>query len=426
MLRLCRLGLLSLALWGAAACLKVVSRDCPRHYSEALHHDLKAPLRLAFLAARGHLGTRCSLHSGRICAQQPLAGWGVVGSKPCAWHCSRPRLRPPVHTMSSGEDTMPNLPQPVSPLWGDWTDIEVKAATVIWVNRMVIGLDLCPFALASMPGLRVVVSDAVTKEEALDFLALEMGYLVQQPKNKPATTLAVFPLALFGPEEDPSARSYPRGPEGSKAQELALNEGFLQSGGAFVDPSAAAAAERYRTQAFPSSFRQGSGGISSLSEKGDYSLVAQGLEPLGMDEGGEDEKEAEEQDGVDAGGDDAKASADEDMPFWGLYGDVDGGGDTMIVPAPEGPDSDTAPVTTEEAVPFWGLRGDADGGSDSEIVPSFQGVPEAETEGAEEADAGDGGEVAELDAAGGVGEPPEDGASAGETMWAADTSDGGE
>ena len=41
------------------------------------------------------------------------------------------------------EGTMPSLPKPASPLWGDWTDIEVKAATVIWVNRMVIGLDLC-------------------------------------------------------------------------------------------------------------------------------------------------------------------------------------------------------------------------------------------------------------------------------------------
>jgi len=96
---------------------------------------------------------------------------------------------------------MPSLPKPASALWGDWTDIEVKAATVIWVNRMVIGLDLCPFALASMPGLRVVVSKATKKEEALDELALEMDYLVQKPKNKPATTLVVFPLMLFSSEQ---------------------------------------------------------------------------------------------------------------------------------------------------------------------------------------------------------------------------------
>ena len=75
------------------------------------------------------------------------------------------------------------------------------------------------------------------------------------------------------------SRSYPRGP--ATAEELALNEGFLE-GGSFVDSSAAA--DRYRTQAFPSSFRQGSGGISSLSEKGDYGLVAQGIQPLGMDD----------------------------------------------------------------------------------------------------------------------------------------------
>lgn len=38
------------------------------------------------------------------------------------------------------QDTMPILPEPASRLWGEWTDIEVKAATVMWVNRMVIGL----------------------------------------------------------------------------------------------------------------------------------------------------------------------------------------------------------------------------------------------------------------------------------------------
>ena len=333
-----RVGLLSLALWGAAAAsLAPVTRDdCA-----ALRHDLRAPPpRLAFLAAgsaaRGRVGTGDPLHYGRVCAQQPLAGLGGVRAR----RCDRTRLRPPVRMMSGGgEDTMPNLPQPVSPLWGDWTDIEVKAATVIWVNRMVIGLDLCPFALASMPGLRVVVSDAVTKEEALDFLALEMGYLVQQPKNKPATTLAVFPLALFGPEDDPSARSYPLGLGSKGDQELALNEGFLQ-GGSAADPSAAA--ERYRSQAFPSSSRQGSGGFSSLSEKGDYGLVAQGLEPMAMDDERDDEvMEAAEQDGEDTreGEDGVRAGLEEeaeDMPFWGLYGDVDGGGDTLIVPAPEG------------------------------------------------------------------------------------------
>lgn len=82
-------------------------------------------------------------------------------------------------------------------LWRDWTRLEVKAATALWVNRMVIGLDLCPFALDSMPGLRVVVSDALDRESLLDSLALEMGYLVELPNNKPATTLVVFPPELF-------------------------------------------------------------------------------------------------------------------------------------------------------------------------------------------------------------------------------------
>jgi len=87
--------------------------------------------------------------------------------------------------------------EPAAGLWRDWTRIEVKAATALWVNRMVIGLDLCPFALDSMPGLRVVASDALDRESLLDQLALEMGYLVEKPKNKPATSLLVFPPELF-------------------------------------------------------------------------------------------------------------------------------------------------------------------------------------------------------------------------------------
>jgi len=138
----------------------------------------------------------------------------------------------------ANEDVMRSLPEPASVLWGTWTDIEVKAATVMWVNRMVIGLDLCPFALGSMPGLRVVVSKAVDKEAALDCLAMEMDYLVQQPKNKAATTLVVFPMPLFS--ETPAAPlgaladSSPGPPEA-----LVLNQGFLEGG-------ASAAADRYR------------------------------------------------------------------------------------------------------------------------------------------------------------------------------------
>jgi len=431
----------ALALWGAATGLAAQGRRAPFSHDCSRSHQphtvvassfscLRPPPRLAFAAAPGTspaARVRGSAHSflycddRRICSQQPDSSGVRV--------CARPRLRPPVLKMSGGgggEDTMPNLPQPVSPLWGDWTDIEVKAATVIWVNRMVIGLDLCPFALASMPGLRVVVSDAVTKEEALDFLALEMGYLVQQPKNKPATTLVVFPLALFGPEEDPMSRSYPRGPVGARPEELALNEGFLQ-GGSFVDP--AAAADRYRTQAFPSSFRQGSGGISSLSEKGDYGLVAQGLEPLAMDDERDVEVEAAEQDADESR--DVEEVADEDIPFWGLYGDVEGGGDTMIVPAPEGPDAKAAAETGEDSVPFWGLRGDADGGSDNEIVPGYPGKsgPEraASAGGVSAGMEGQDGSAGIVNVQeGGLGGAAEAfGASGGEALWVSDPADGG-
>lgn len=105
-------------------------------------------------------------------------------------------------------------------LWGDWTEMEVKAATVMWINSLVIGLDLCPFALESMPGLRVAVSTATEKEQALDVLAEEMGYLVDQPINKPATTLVVFPLDLF----DRESFDIDYSPEESEEEEMEKEE----------------------------------------------------------------------------------------------------------------------------------------------------------------------------------------------------------
>ena len=160
-----------------------------------------APLRSPSTSAAGAASLAKHLRCPPGRQGSPLRSAFRVGRVPASgeW-CGGLRTRERRALRSGSSDTMPNRPEPVSPLWGDWTDIEVKAATVIWVNRMVIGLDLCPFALGSMPGLRVIVSTAVDPEQALDCLAVEMGYLVQQPKNQPATTLVIFPLALFSGE----------------------------------------------------------------------------------------------------------------------------------------------------------------------------------------------------------------------------------
>ena len=317
--------------------------------------------------------------TGPRCSQQPEASsWGALRARG-AWHARRlPALQS--SPGMANEDTMPSLPEPASPLWGDWTDIEVKAATVIWVNRMVIGLDLCPFALASMPGLRVVVSKATTKTEALDELAMEMDYLVQQPKNKPATTLVVFPLMLFAAEQSAldEARSYPVGDD----TELTLNDAFLAG-----DPkgAASAAAERYRQGS--GSGRQGSGGLSAR-ELGDWGLAAQGIEPLGMEQSEPRDAALEAElsliqveltdvdgDGAAAvgkgGGGESGGGADraamakaeregDEVPFWGLYGDVAGGQDTKISLNVDGTfeESGKEEDLEREDIPFWGIRGD--------------------------------------------------------------------
>ena len=100
---------------------------------------------LASFRANGRIH-RHAIHSKGLCSQQPLfqsaaRRWGQGESgKVQGCHARRvPALRSS-NGGSNNEDTMPSLPDPASLLWKDWTDIEVKAATVIWVNRMVIGL----------------------------------------------------------------------------------------------------------------------------------------------------------------------------------------------------------------------------------------------------------------------------------------------
>ncbi len=75
---------------------------------------------------------------------------------------------------------------------------EVIAATRNWLEKAVIGLNLCPFARAVYAGdrIRYVVSDAKTIEALLEVLAKELEVLAEADENKTETTLLIHPLVL--------------------------------------------------------------------------------------------------------------------------------------------------------------------------------------------------------------------------------------
>jgi len=72
------------------------------------------------------------------------------------------------------------------------------AATRRWLERAVIGLNLCPFAKAvyAREQVRIVASDATTPEALLEQLAGELLYLRDTPAGQMDTTLLVHPHVL--------------------------------------------------------------------------------------------------------------------------------------------------------------------------------------------------------------------------------------
>ncbi|MEG0820520.1 MAG: DUF1415 domain-containing protein [Burkholderiaceae bacterium] len=78
------------------------------------------------------------------------------------------------------------------------SDDEVIAATRTWIERAVIGLNLCPFARSVYLGdqLRLVVSPARTPDELLGDLAVELTYLAQVEPVLVETTLLITPHVL--------------------------------------------------------------------------------------------------------------------------------------------------------------------------------------------------------------------------------------
>jgi hypothetical protein len=87
--------------------------------------------------------------------------------------------------------------EPRSGLWGEWTEHQVKVATLLWIEKIVIGMKLCPFAVEAMNGLRVHVSNATNRQTALDRVDVEIKWIAGLDKSRPACTLMVYPPALF-------------------------------------------------------------------------------------------------------------------------------------------------------------------------------------------------------------------------------------
>lgn len=77
-------------------------------------------------------------------------------------------------------------------------DDEIIAATKTWLEKAVIGLDLCPFARAVhiRDQIRYVVSDAETPEALLSDLLRELQALAAADPEEVETTLLIHPRTL--------------------------------------------------------------------------------------------------------------------------------------------------------------------------------------------------------------------------------------
>ena len=78
------------------------------------------------------------------------------------------------------------------------SDLEALAETRAWVERAVIGLQLCPFARAPQVRgqVRYVVSAARDPEALLTDLVEELKHLVAEPAERIETTLLIHPQVL--------------------------------------------------------------------------------------------------------------------------------------------------------------------------------------------------------------------------------------
>lgn len=77
-------------------------------------------------------------------------------------------------------------------------DDAIVAATRNWLERAVIGLNLCPFAKSVYvkEQVRYVVSPATTPEQLLETLMDELQHLSDTPADQVDTTLLIHPFVL--------------------------------------------------------------------------------------------------------------------------------------------------------------------------------------------------------------------------------------
>jgi hypothetical protein len=87
----------------------------------------------------------------------------------------------------------PSPPQPALP-----SDANVLAATRAWIERAVIGLNLCPFArpVYSREQIRYVVTSATSEDELLAALEAELLSLEAADPEVVETTLLIHPRVL--------------------------------------------------------------------------------------------------------------------------------------------------------------------------------------------------------------------------------------
>ena len=78
------------------------------------------------------------------------------------------------------------------------TNEKIIAATQLWLERAVIGLNLCPFAreVHANKQIRYVVSSAAHPEDLLEELMNELEVLAETPSETIDTTLLIHPYVL--------------------------------------------------------------------------------------------------------------------------------------------------------------------------------------------------------------------------------------
>ena len=120
-------------------------------------------------------------------------------------------MRPPVSTMRLGYAARPAaIPQPPQAIRSESRQImqtdtsegfdpdRIERDVRRWLERAVIGLNLCPFAKAvyAKQQIRIVISDATTERALLEQLGEEMALLRDTPAEEIDTTLLVHPRVL--------------------------------------------------------------------------------------------------------------------------------------------------------------------------------------------------------------------------------------